>query len=270
MCRWLTYIGEPRLIEQFLYDGPHSLCEQAQHSHKAKLGVHGDGGGLGWYGKPAEPGLYRDAGPAWADINLRELTRVIESDVFFAHVRASTGAANLAVNCHPFRTDHLLFMHNGQIGGFQQLRRQLLSLLSDECFDDILGGTDSELLFQLMITYGLRDNPDHAIRKTISVVDELRRKENIKTAFRATLAVTDGKVVRVVRWASDKHAPSLYLNQTDGGALVVSEPLDKDISKWTEVPMNRLVRLEFHGGNEIKVHSEPFLVQDNGEYHKKL
>jgi glutamine amidotransferase len=263
MCRWLAYIGEPRLIEQFLYDGPHSLCEQAKHSHKAKLGVHGDGGGLGWYGKPAEPGLYRDAGPAWADTNLRELTRVIESDVFFAHVRASTGAANLSVNCHPFRADRLLFMHNGQIGGFTLLRRQLLSMLSNECFDAILGGTDSEILFQLMITNGLRDNPNQAIRKTISVVDELRRSENIKEAFRATLAVTDGRFVRVVRWASDKHAPSLYLNQAEGGALLVSEPLDEDISKWTAVPVNTLVCLEFRTDNEISVNSEPFLVQNN-------
>jgi predicted glutamine amidotransferase len=262
MCRWLAYIGEPRLIEQFLYDGPHSLCEQAKHSHKAKLGVHGDGGGLGWYGKPAEPGLYRDAGPAWADTNLRELTRVIESDVFFAHVRASTGAANLSVNCHPFRADRLLFMHNGQIGGFTQLRRQLLSMLSNECFDAILGGTDSEILFQLMITNGLRDNPDKAIRKTIRVVDELRRSENIKEAFRATMAMTDGKYVRVVRWASDEHAPSLYLNQAEGGALLVSEPLDEDISKWTAVPVNTLVVLEFRTNNEISVNSEPFLVQN--------
>jgi len=270
MCRWLAYIGEPRLIEQFLYDGPHSLCEQAQHSHKAKLGVHGDGGGLGWYGKPAEPGLYRDAGPAWADTNLRELTRVIESQVFFAHVRASTGAANLSVNCHPFRTDSMLFMHNGQIGGFPLLRRKLLSMLSDECFNELCGGTDSELLFQLMITNGLRDNPDQAIRKTVSVVDELRRDANIKEAFRATMALTDGKCVRVVRWASDEHAPSLYLNQADdGGALVVSEPLDKDTSKWTSVPVNRLVHLELQEGREIKVHSEPFLVQNNGDYHKK-
>jgi len=270
MCRWLAYIGEPRLIEQFLYDGPHSLCEQAQHSHKAKLGVHGDGGGLGWYGKPAEPGLYRDAGPAWADTNLRELTRVIESEVFFAHVRASTGAANLSVNCHPFRAARLLFMHNGQIGGFVQLRRQLLSLLSDTCFDQLSGGTDSELLFQLMITNGLRDDPDHAIRKTISDVDELRRNENIKEAFRATMALTDGNTVRVVRWSSDQYAPSLYLNQDNGGALVVSEPLDEDISKWTAVPVNRLVRLELHPGGEIKVHSEPFLVQNNGDDHNKL
>ncbi len=262
MCRWLAYIGEPRLIEQFLYEGPHSLCEQAQHSHKAKLGVHGDGGGLGWYGKAPEPALYRDAGPAWADPNLRELTRVIESPVFFAHVRASTGAPNLLVNCHPFRSGEWLFMHNGQIGGFRKLRRHLYAMLSDDCFDATVGGTDSELMFQLMITRGLYSDPARAIRETVREIDELRRQHRISEAFRATFAVSDRRSVHAVRWASDRHSPSLYLNEADGGVLLVSEPLDEDTSKWTAVPANSYVRLDLENDGSIDVHTESFLVQN--------
>lgn len=262
MCRWLAYIGEPRLIEEFLYEGPHSLCEQAQHSHKAKLGVHGDGGGLGWYGGAMEPALYRDAGPAWADPNLRELTRVIESHVFFAHVRASTGAPNLLVNCHPFRSGEWMFMHNGQIGGFRKLRRSLYEKLSDECFDAMVGGTDSELMFQLMIANGLRDDPGSAIGKTIREIDTLRVRRGIAEAFRATFAVTNGRSVHAVRWASDSHSPSMYLNRTDSGTLVVSEPLDEDISKWTAIPANSYVQLEMRNDNTIIDHTETFLVQN--------
>ena len=260
MCRWLAYIGEPRLIEQFLYEGPHSLCEQAQHSHKAKLGVHGDGGGLGWYGTPEEPGLYRDAGPAWADPNLRELTRVLESRVFFAHVRASTGAPNLDVNCHPFRSGNLLFMHNGQIGGFRQLRRKLCAMLSDDCFDAMVGGTDSELLFQLMITNGLHKNPEQAIRRTIEAVDALRDGAGIKEAFRATLAITDGRCIRALRWASDNAAPSLYLNRSGGGALAVSEPLDEDISSWWAVPANSMLHITYTSEGVVSEHQESFIM----------
>lgn len=248
MCRWLAYIGEPRLIEEFLYEGPHSLCEQAQHSHKAKLGVHGDGGGLGWYGKPKEPGLYRDAGPAWADPNLRELTRVLESGVFFAHVRASTGAPNLNVNCHPFRSGKLLFMHNGQIGGFRKLRRKLHEKLTDDSFDALVGGTDSEILFQLMVSHGLSDDPPFAIRKTIKYVEGLRRREGISEAFRATLAVSDGDSIYALRWASDSAAPSLYLNTLENGVLAVSEPLDEDTSSWSAVPANSLLHLCYRDG----------------------
>jgi predicted glutamine amidotransferase len=260
VCRWLAYIGEPRLIEEFLYEGPHSLTEQAQHSHKAKLGVHGDGGGLGWYGRPPEPGLYRDAGPAWADPNLRELTRVVESHVFFAHVRASTGAPNLDVNCHPFRAGSLLFMHNGQIGGFRQIRRKLFEMLSDTGFDSIVGGTDSEVLFQLMISNGLQEDPESAIRRTIEDVEALRRREGIKDAFRATLAVTDGNSIHVLRWASDKAAPSLYLNRMESGALAVSEPLDEDISNWWAVPANSLLNISYGKNGVVSEHSEAFII----------
>ena len=259
MCRWLAYIGEPRLVEDFLYEGSHSLCEQAQHSHKAKLGVHGDGGGLGWYGKPAEPGLYRDAGPAWADPNLRNLTRVLESRIFFAHVRASTGAPNLIVNCHPFRSGKLLFMHNGQIGGFRRLRRKLFAKLTDSGFDSIVGGTDSEVLFQLMISNGLHDDPEFAIRRTIEEVEALRRAEGIKEAFRATLAVTNGNVVHVLRWASDNAAPSLYLNRTQSGALAVSEPLDEAISNWWAVPANSLLLIKYGDTGVVSEHRESFI-----------
>jgi glutamine amidotransferase len=243
MCRWLAYIGEPRLIESLLYDGPRSLCEQAQHSHKAKLGVHGDGGGLGWYGMPVQPGIYRDAGPAWADPNLRELTRVLESRIFFAHVRASTGAPNIAINCHPFRSGKFLFMHNGQIGGFPQLRRRLLGMLSDDCFNAMVGGTDSELLFQLMITNGLKEEPVKAIRQTIVAVDSLHRSARIKDAFRATVAISDGQRIWALRWSSDEHVPSLFLNHGPTGALAVSEPIDEDISSWKVVPQNSLLCL---------------------------
>lgn len=267
MCRWLAYVGEPRFIDPFLYDGPHSLCEQAQRSFMAKQGVHGDGCGLGWYAESAIPCLYRDAGPAWADPNLRELTRVIKSHLIFAHVRASTGAANLLINCHPFRSDSLLFMHNGQIGGFPTLKRELLSMLSDESFNALVGGTDSELLFRLMVTFGLHDEPNQAIRRVVQVVDELRCKANISEAFRATMAISDGKYIRVVRWSSDVYAPSLFVNQTQNGALIVSEPVDEDTSKWKALPANTLTCFELQSNGMVEVHSEPFLMQNDEVCH---
>jgi predicted glutamine amidotransferase len=260
MCRWLAYAGESRLIEQFVYDGPRSLCSQAQQSHKAKLGVHGDGGGLGWYGAAPEPGLYRRSGPAWADVNLRDLTHVVESRVFFAHVRASTGAPNIDINCHPFRAGSFLFMHNGQIGGFKQLRRQLTAMLTEECFDALQGGTDSELLFQLMITNGLCDDPESAIRRSILQVEKMRQEAGIAEAFRATFAITDSKHVWALRWSSDDYAPSLYLTQKHNGALIVSEPLDKDTLSWQKVPADTLVRIAI-GANEVSVaQHEAFLA----------
>ena len=152
-------------------------------------------------------------------------------------------------------------MHNGQIGGFGNLRRSLHNRLSNECFDALVGGTDSELLFQLMLTNGLRRDPDLAIKTTIQEIDRLRVERKITEAFRATLALTNGQSVYAVRWASDRHAPSLFLNYTGGGTLLVSEPLDEDISKWRAIPANSYMRLELQGNNSITEHAESFLIQ---------
>ncbi len=260
MCRWLAYLGEPRPIEQFVYDDPYSLCQQAQHSRKAKLGVHGDGGGLGWYARAPEPALYRRAGPAWSDDNLRELTRVIESPVFFAHVRASTGAPNIEINCHPFRSGCFLFMHNGQIGGFRQLRRRLTACLSDQSYDDLAGGTDSELLFQMMVTNGLATDPVQAIADTLLRVERLRRADGIAEPFRATFALTDGKILQALRWSSDHLAPSLFVGEQETGVLVVSEPLDGDKSRWREVPPDTLVTVHRDRGMSVVRIREGFLA----------
>ena len=35
--------------------------------------THGDGFGIGWYGEPAEPGVYREVMPAWSGATDSEL-----------------------------------------------------------------------------------------------------------------------------------------------------------------------------------------------------
>ncbi len=259
MCRWLAYIGAPRIIENLVYEGDHSLSAQAMHSSKAKLVVHGDGGGLGWYSRSPEPGLYRNPGPAWSDPNLRELTRHIESHIFFAHVRASTGAPNVFVNCHPFRSGEWLFMHNGQIGNFVRLKRDLEQHLSDECYHALQGGTDSELLFHLMITNGLKQDPPAALRKTVEQVERARVERGISEAFRATFAITDGNSLWALRWSSDQMAPSLFQTEDKGSVLVVSEPLDEDISNWQEIAPNSLLTYTQQPCGSVDGKTETFL-----------
>lgn len=259
MCRWLAYIGLPRIIEDLVYEGDHSLSAQAMSSNKAKLGVHGDGGGLGWYSRSPEPGLYRNPGPAWSDPNLRELTRHIESHIFFAHVRASTGAPNLFVNCHPFRCGEWLFMHNGQVGGFPALRRKLHELLSHESYNSLEGGTDSELLFQLMITNGLKTDPVRALRSTVQQVEKLRVSHEISEAFRATFAIANGKTLWVLRWSSDDLAPSLFRMGDENSMLIVSEPLDQDTGNWQEIKPNSLLYFDRQTDLSLKEQQEPFL-----------
>ena len=55
-------------------------------------------------------------------------------------------------NCHPFRRGQFVFMHNGGIGGFSQIRRNLLSSFNDDVFRSIRGSTDSEHAFALFLS----------------------------------------------------------------------------------------------------------------------
>lgn len=260
MCRWIAYIGAPTLMHDFLYDGAHSLCAQAQHSFKAKLGVHGDGGGLAWYAQEECPGLYRHAGPAWADPNLKELTSQIRSKLFFAHVRASTGAPNTFVNCHPFRNQNWVFMHNGQIGEFAKVRRDLEHMLSDDAHAVVQGKTDSELMFALMATFGLFHQPEAAIRKTFETIIQTCKAKEVSDPFRATIAVANGDAIWIVRFSTDHLPPSLFMRNRSDSALIASEPLDEDAPSWVEIKTNTLTKISKNDVEEISIETNQLLV----------
>ena len=118
MCRWLAYSGSPILMKDVLYRGTNSLVDQSLHSRLGAEPTNGDGFGVGWYGAPDTPGMFHSTEPAWNDRNLRELAGHISSRLFFTHIRAAIGSAVQQTNCHPFRHENWLFMHNGYINEF--------------------------------------------------------------------------------------------------------------------------------------------------------
>ena len=75
MCRWLGYSGAPLYLEELLFKPEHSLIDQSLESKEGAETTNGDGFGVGWYGEPVEPGVYKDIEPAWNDTNLANLAR---------------------------------------------------------------------------------------------------------------------------------------------------------------------------------------------------
>ena len=134
MCRWVAYFGNPIHPEALLYDTQHSLVEQSRSDRLAGGQPNADGVGLGWYGERETPGLYRSVAPAWGDRNLREIASQVRSPLFLAHIRAATGTPVEQTNCHPFRHGRWLFMHNGFIDGYLDLRRELLLAVDPSIF----------------------------------------------------------------------------------------------------------------------------------------
>jgi glutamine amidotransferase len=255
MCRWLAYSGPPIFLDSILFKPENSLIRQSLQARRSRSVTNGDGFGVGWYDSLPTPGLFRDTLPAWNDENLRSLAEQIRARTFLAHVRASTGGSISRSNCHPFRFGKWLFMHNGQIGEFEKIRRDLTFAISPELFPLIRGATDSELFFYLLIGAGLADDPAAALSSAVGTVLRIMRANNVATPFLLTAAASDGETIYAVRYASEGDAPSLFYgcnvplsdiadgseNSSAQAILILSEPLDDVQSNWVEVGQDCLV-----------------------------
>jgi predicted glutamine amidotransferase len=255
MCRWLAYSGSPIPIEEVLFKPAHSLVIQSLKARNSPTTMtNGDGIGVGWYGRGGDARLYRSTNPAWNDRNLKELAAEVESKMFLAHVRSSTGGAVQQTNCHPFRFGKWLFMHNGEIHGWLQVKRDLAMAVDPALFTSIEGTTDSELMFYIALTFGLEKDPPGAVAKMVGLVEKVARSHGIDKAIQMTLAIADGVRIWFFRYASPGCKPgSLYFSTdirelrklypdvprfkqvADETRMVVSEPFVDLPGAWQEV-----------------------------------
>ena len=165
MCRWLAYSGAPIHLDEVLFKTEHSLIDQSLRATSSSSVTNGDGFGVGWYGKRDRPGVYKDIRPAWNDANLHALAAQIESPMFMAHVRATTGSPVQRTNCHPFDYGNWLFVHNGEIREFDKLHRDLAFAVRPDLYTQIRGTTDSEIMFLLALSFGLESDAHAAIAR---------------------------------------------------------------------------------------------------------
>lgn len=255
MCRLAAYLGEPLFLEEIIAKPRHSLMRQSLRAEEAKVQTNGDGFGIGWYGDRAEPGVYREVMPAWSDDNLLALSQTLSSRLFFAHVRAATAGGIARQNCHPFRHGKYLFMHNGQLGGYGQLRRTLESRLPDDLYAERRGATDSELLFLLALARIEQGVP--VAEAVTAVLDEamaLMRDRGVEQPLRFAAVLSDGQTLHAFRIASDFKPPTLYLRRSASGTIVASEPLCEEESGWQMLPDGAVVSIDA-SGCRVRVHA---------------
>jgi predicted glutamine amidotransferase len=254
MCRWLAYSGSPVCLEDLLFKPKNSLVVQSKHSQLGATETNGDGFGIGWYGARETPGLFTSIEPAWNDRNLRELSAHATSRRVFAHVRATTGSAIQQTNCHPFRHDRWLWMHNGGIFGFPLVKRELAFAVDPVLYPLIEGSTDSELFFYLALTFGLMDDPVAAVARAVGLIEGAGHRQGIDYPIQMTVATTDGETTWAFRYSSEGRSRSLFHSNdiatlkahnpenamlgelSDNTHLVVSEPLGDLQGAWSEIP----------------------------------
>jgi glutamine amidotransferase len=264
----MAWHGQPVLIEELLFKTEHGIVDQSLHARMGAEPTNGDGFGLGWYGGGNGPAVYRSVSPAWGDRNLRELAAHVESPLFMAHVRAAIGSPVQETNCHPFRRGNWLFVHNGFIGDFHLLRRDLMLAVDPELFGEIEGSTDTEVVYYLALTHGLTEDPLAALEATVGLIEGVARKRGTAEAVQASFGVSDGTTLWAVRYATDGQPRSLFASAdveavkrlypdnprfqrlTDDDRLIVSEPFSDLPGLWHEIPESTAVTVGSGGALE--------------------
>jgi len=280
MCRFTLYLGPPVVLDTLLIQPSHSLIRQSYHSTERAEPVNADGFGVGWFAPRLnpEPGLFHAITPAWNNLNLASLAKVVASPCVLAHVRAASPGSevNLA-NCHPFRYGRYLLMHNGRLGGFRKARRRILESLTDEAFSVVRGSTDSEHLMALFVDEVVRnggssdrlpkdEDGDGALVLATRLTEALARALAIagevgdgEPSF-LNVAVSDGERAAVTRFGNHgaEGPETLYVHRgeiyepvhrrfpqrrppDEGAALVVSSERLTEDPAWAAVPPNHVV-----------------------------
>ena len=268
MCRFTFYLGTPISLGSLITEPVHSLIKQSFNSKERSEPLNGDGFGIAWYANnDDEAAVFRSITPAWNNGNLHDLSRVTNSGCIVAHVRAATQGLGVSeFNCHPFKSKSLSFCHNGDIGGFEKVRRPLVSSLSDDAYDSIKGSTDSEHLFALILDQLRKQTGEdsiesmaNAMHDAVEIVKNLMQEHAPGHYCYLNLVLTNGQEAVVSRYTSDQEdkVSSLYINKgrryvcedgvcsmlsdsNDNAVIVSSEPLSADDS-WQEVPVNHML-----------------------------
>jgi glutamine amidotransferase len=273
MCRFLCYKGPDILLADLLYRPQNSLILQSFKARERKEPLNGDGFGVGWYAADITPtpSVFTSLTPAWSNQNLRRLSEHVKSCCFFAHVRAaSPGMCVCEANGHPFQHGRFLWMHNGTIEGFWQIRRRLHASLPDQLYNAIEGTTDSEHAFAVFLQL-LGDTErvcsakemGEALVLTIAKLERWTMEGGFSAPSYYNFAVTDGQSVAAVRYVSDPTLEPASLYYSLGGkyqstegicqsaqhhanertVVIASERLNENSTDWIRVAPNHVLTI---------------------------
>jgi predicted glutamine amidotransferase len=176
-------------------------------------------------------------------------------------------------NCHPFRHGNWLMVHNGLIDGFHAMRRDLMLAIAPELFADVVGSTDSEVLFHVALTFGLEDDPVGALEQAIGLVEAVGAAHGVEFPFQGSIGLTDGATLWAVRYSSEGRSRSLFASadvsalhrlhpdnpriqrMRDEDRVIVSEPLGELQGAWHEIPDGTAVTVAAGG----RLDQQPFV-----------
>ena len=259
MCRWLAYSGSPIPLDTFLYRPKHSLIDQSQHSELGAETTNGDGFGIGWY--PTDPVAERTPGHVPrhpAGVERPQPARPGRTHPLAAVLRARArlvrhGGAGEQLPSVPARP--LALDAQRRDPRLRPDEARPAGAVDPELYPEIEGTTDSEAMFFLALTYGLRDDPVTAVERTVGLVEATAARLGIQDPVQMTVATTEGERIWVFRYSTAHQSRTLFYSRDverparaasgrgdpaigcpTGARLVVSEPLGVMPDAFVEVP----------------------------------
>lgn len=136
----------------------HSSLIHADNALASQSVRHPDGWGVAYY-REGVPHLIRSTDRAVDDHIFHKVSGVVSSKNVIAHIRKATQGNHTLLNCHPFQYGKWVFAHNGNLKNFENYRAELLKLLAPKLRPFVLGTTDSEILFYLLLSF-IHENVD--------------------------------------------------------------------------------------------------------------
>ena len=178
----------------------HRSLLSAENALAVQSERHPDGWGVVYYMAGA-PHVIKSTGTAATDALFRRVGGVVTSRTVLAHIRKATRGELHPLNCHPFQYGRWVFAHNGDVPDFGARRDALLAEVSPRLRRFVLGETDSEVIFFMLLSrleaYGPLAQPKaveevmDAARGTVADVARLCPAPEGKTNL-LTFLVTDG------------------------------------------------------------------------------
>jgi len=218
MCRALLYLGEPVLLEHFLYRPDSALVRQTYMPKMLNM-LNLAGFGLrAWDPASHDPerafAYYSQEVPVF-DRNLKNLAAKIRAGCLLAHVRGvayeTEGEISLQ-NCHPFhfRDVPLALAHNGELARFAQMKPLLAPAIEPEFLSQIRGTTDSEWVYALLVSQLAEphrrpgaDELARAVERALELMRAARGKLGIAVSSSLNLFIADGTQLAAVRYCFD-------------------------------------------------------------------
>lgn len=219
MCRILSYLGKPIVVEELLYKPDNSFIKQSYHpkymSHLLNLAGFGIAAWDNTSHNPGSPHLYKTPQLPFYDENLRNLASKISPHCLLAHLRGVAYNDKQVVsiqNVHPFVYENVnvALAHNGSLSGFESMRYDLLEYIKPEYKRDITGTTDSEWIYSIFLsqlsefsTNYETEDVSKAIIETLKILQRVRYKRNIKINSPVNLFITNGEFIAATRFVLD-------------------------------------------------------------------